>query len=217
VPRPQPAPVCRSKKINCRFRSQPGNSEVHADPDLSSFDIGELEGIRLALCRLTSSRVRNREDAEDIVQETLLTLACKAPHADLEKNLMAFGIGIMRKKLGNYYRNCRRAPAKISLPEFFSGCQARSQGNTPEAVLLQSEFSGLARALARELPPAERQALEYYFEGHKTGEIARLLKPVRYQNVLNRLHRGLRRLTRKLIKLGYGRGPRPRHSGQPRA
>jgi RNA polymerase sigma factor (sigma-70 family) len=206
VPKPIAASDGQPQPVSTNNSTDLPEPEGDAREAPCNFREGELENVRLALSRLSHVRVRNREDAEDIVQETLMTLARKAPKTSLEKNLQAFGIGILRNKVGNYYRKCRRENESQVFPDrsWSSGIKA-SLTCTPEALLIHKEFRHLAENLLAEFPKTERIALEYYFAGFKTGEIALRMQPERYQNVLNRLHRGKKRLAGKLRKLGYQR------------
>jgi hypothetical protein len=46
--------------------------------------------------------------------------------------------------------------------------------------------------------------MELLLAGLEPGEIVRHLHPERYQNVINRLHRGRKKLAKELAKYGYG-------------
>jgi len=170
----------------------------------------ELARIRLVLRRLTALRVENPEDAEDLVQETMLTMVRKAPEIDLEKGLLIWAMGILRKKVGNYYRRTRR-----SVPlddQSIIVCESRQYARavpSPEASLLHAELCARIDAILEDLPAPEREAIDLYLAGTQTGEIASLLHPERYQNILNRLHRGRKKLAKELSRHGYARR-RPR-------
>lgn len=170
----------------------------------------ELAQVRLVLRKLTALRVENPEDAEDLVQETLLTMVRKAPEIDLEKGLLIWAMGILRKKVGNYYRRTQR-----SVPlddQSIIVCDSRQFGRavpSPEASLLHAELCARIDAILEDLPAPEREAVDLYLAGSQTGEIASLLYPERYQNILNRLHRGRKKLAKELTRHGYARR-RPR-------
>src|SRR5262245_44132029 len=80
-------------------------------PELRHFPPEELARIRMVLRKLTALRIENPEDAEDLVQETLLTMTEKCPEIELRKGLLVWGMGILRKKVGNYYRRVQRYSA----------------------------------------------------------------------------------------------------------
>jgi DNA-directed RNA polymerase specialized sigma24 family protein len=78
-----------------------------------------------------------------------------------------------------------------------------------EAMIHQAELRQLVDIILQNFPLPERAVLLLMFDGLSTIEIAELLYPERYQNVVNRLHRGRKRLCKELRKYGYVR----RHTG----
>jgi RNA polymerase sigma factor (sigma-70 family) len=163
----------------------------------------EIAAIRTALKRLTKIRILNTNDAEDLIQETLLTMINKQPGRMLEKGLLVWSMGILRKKVGNYYRKIQRyAP----LSEGERRTQKLWVTLTPESRMLQEELETIVDAVLSEFPNAQRRALELMVDGFNTGEIVEELYPERYQNVINRLYRGRKKLVRALARYGYGSG-----------
>ncbi len=165
----------------------------------------ELARIRIALHRVAVLRVSIPEDAEDIVQETILTMILKCPQVDLEKGLLIWGMGILRKKIGNHYRRpIRTVPLDQTLGADgeFSACL--NAGNSQEGGLHYSELCGIVDRVLDGFQPRERAALDLFLAGLPTHEIAGLLYPERYQTVVNWLHRGRKKLARELAKYGYG-------------
>jgi RNA polymerase sigma factor (sigma-70 family) len=159
----------------------------------------ELARIRLVLQRLTSLRIENEADAEDLVQETLLTMTQKCPECGPEKGLLIWGMGILRKKIGNYYRKARRY-----VPMEYAGTDMRGRlSPSPEIRYLQMELAGLVRKTLRGLPQRQRRAMELCLAGLEAHEIAASLHPERYQNVINHLFRGRRKMAAQLAELGY--------------
>jgi len=159
----------------------------------------ELARIRLVLQRLTALRIENEADAEDLVQETLLTMTQKCPECGPEKGLLIWSMGILRKKIGNYYRKARRyVPmeyAGAAMPVRFSA--------SPEVRFLHMELAGLVRKTLRGLPHRQRRAMELCLAGLEAHEIVASLHPERYQNVINHLFRGRRKIAAQLAALGY--------------
>jgi RNA polymerase sigma factor (sigma-70 family) len=159
----------------------------------------ELARIRLVLQRLTSLRIENEADAEDLVQETLLTMTQKCPECGPEKGLLIWSMGILRKKIGNYYRKARRyVPIEYAGTDM-KGCLSPS----PEIRFLQMELAGLVRKTLHGLPQRQRRAMELCLAGLEAHEIAASLHPERYQNVINHLFRGRRKMAAQLAELGY--------------
>jgi RNA polymerase sigma factor (sigma-70 family) len=164
----------------------------------------ELEQIRMVLRRLTALRVGNPEDAEDLVQETLLTMVRKAPEVDLEKGLLVWAMGILRKKVGNYYRRAQRTTLidgrRFVIGEDFHPLAVYP---SPESSLQHAELCVMVDDILLTLSPVEREAISLYLAGMETGEIVSRLHPERYQNIVNRLHRGRKKLARELARHGY--------------
>ncbi len=160
----------------------------------------EIAAIRVVLQKLTALRIYNANDAEDLVQDTLLTMVSKHPGMIFEKGPLAWGLGILRKKVGNYYRRAHRyeslgeqdlAPIPGRIPA------------SPEAGIFQEELKNILAEILSHFPSTQRQAMELLIAGFNAGEIARQLHPEPYQNVINSLHRGRKKIARELAKYGY--------------
>lgn len=161
----------------------------------------EISAIRVVLKKLTSIRIINSNDVEDIVQETLLTMISKDPGAELEKGPLVWSMGILRRKVGNYYRKSQRhAP----LDEKITSAREWISAATPEGKLFHEELKAIVDEVLTQIPPFQRQALELMIAGLNAREITEELHPVRYQNVINRLYRGRKKLAEALAKYGYG-------------
>lgn len=174
----------------------------------------EIAAIRAALKKLSAGRILDPSDAEDLVQETLLTLIAKCPRDELRKSPLVWSMGVFRRKVGNYYRRARRT---TSLEDWESGRgrSPRSGGpspepglspapTSPETSLLHDEVQRIVDETLARLPASQRQAMEMLISGLDPGEIVDRLDPERYQNVINRLHRGRRRLAAELARYGLG-------------
>lgn len=170
------------------------------NPERLDWTDEEIAAIRIVLKKLTSIRIYNANDAEDLVQDTLLTMISKHPGIALEKGLTAWGVGILRKKVGNYYRKTQRY---ASLNEQDAGARQGIIIASPEVKVYQQELKAIVGEALSRLPPSQRQALELMIAGFNAGEIARQLHPERYQNVINCLYRGRKNLARELVKYGY--------------
>jgi RNA polymerase sigma factor (sigma-70 family) len=179
--------------------------EYAADPEQLELTEDKIAAIRAVLKKLSTIRVLNPTDAEDLVQETLLTMLTKYPGDELEKGLLIWGMGILRKKVGNYYRKAQRF---TSFSEQEPGAQLLMQefaaATSPEAKFFYEELQGIVRQTLTQLPPSQRQAMELRLAGLDSGEIVRHLHPERYQNVINHIFRGRQRLAKELAKYGYG-------------
>jgi len=165
---------------------------------LSDWSGEDLERIRAVLQRLTLFRVENEADAEDLVQETLLTMTVKCPASGPDKGLLIWGMGILRRKIGNYYRRVQRY-VPIDGEEIDSPSRLAI---SPERRYLQSELIGLVDRTLHDMPERQRQAMELCLAGLPAHEIADALRPERYQNVINRLFRGRRKVAAQLRAYG---------------
>ena len=171
----------------------------------------ELARIRVVLRKLTALRIGNPEDAEDLVQETLLTMTEKYPEIELQKGLLVWGMGILRKKVGNYYRREQRFAALQR--ELGTGAMPSLTQAAPEAesTTHYRELRTLVEVILQKFPPHERAVMELLVSGLPINEIVRALYPERYQNIVNRVHRGRKRLHKELAKYGYETcGPKKR-------
>ena len=174
---------------------------------LNDWSDDELEYIRATLHRVASLRILNSDDVEDIVQETLLTMTLKYPQLKLEKGLLVWSMGILRRKVGNYYRRIQR---HVSFDENISPICGRRNGatkeTTPEEGARHSELRHLVDSMITNLQPSEQRVLSLHLEGMPAGEIAGELHLEKYQNIINRIHRGRAKIAKELAKYGYGNG-----------
>jgi RNA polymerase sigma factor (sigma-70 family) len=183
--------------------------EQHCRPTrrLNDYSDAELIFIRAALHRIASLRIVNTDDVEDIVQETLLTMTVKYPQEQLEKGLLIWSMGILRRKVGNYYRRTRRY---VSFDEniipVYDHRSGAFQEISPEGVAQYSELCCLLDTILAKFQGMERRVLDLHLEGMPAGEIAAALHPEKYQNTVNKIHRGREKLARELAKYGYGNG-----------
>ena len=174
--------------------------------------------IRIVFQRIISLRVLNEDDAEDIVQETLLTMALKHPEAHPEKGLLIWGMGILRNKVGNYYRKIRRdMPVSQHAASVENIIYPASAWHSPETKMQHAELCSLIDTALAKFDPKEREAMDLLLAGLPAGEIADELHPERYQTVINWLHRGRKKLAKKLTRYGYRPTRGSRHEVVPRS
>ncbi|MDM7997696.1 MAG: sigma-70 family RNA polymerase sigma factor [Acidobacteriota bacterium] len=168
-------------------------------PESTGWTDDEIASIRAVLEKMTAIRIFNATDAEDLVQETLLTMVSKPPEAVLEKGPLVWSLGILRRKVGNYYRKTQRY---TPLNEQDAEIQQLLRSVSPEAKLLLEEMERIVEGVLSRLPQSQRRALDLMLAGFTSGEIARLLQPERYQNVINSLYRGRKKIVRELARHG---------------
>jgi len=174
-----------------------------SSPELDEWPADELERIRSIFSKLTRQRVDNPEDAEDLVQETFLTMAARCPQVDIEKGLLIWGLGVLRRKVGNYYRRTQRHGAVI-VDSLSDQAVEAPVSATAEAAVSHAELLRLVDDIVARFPPHEKEVIDLMLEGLPTSEIVEQLRPERYQTVVNRAHRGRRKLHKELAKHGYG-------------
>jgi len=176
-------------------------------------DEDEIRAIRKSLEKITRRRIGDAADAEDVVQDTLLAMITSNPRGELKKGMHAWSRGILRNKVGNYYRKSRRHEI---LGEQIMG--NRSPVPDPPAVATQEttlsnkEIRKIIDKKLEEFTPEVRRVMELLVSGLKAGEIVARLRPEPYQNIINRLYRGRKKLVRELVKCGFG--PRGEKSGK---
>ncbi len=198
--------ACPQKKQTATASAIPSALQPHGSPGaVPELDNETIGAIRAALQKITRRRVLDADDAEDLVQETLLTMLTRNPGGDLEKGVLAWSQGILRNKVGNYYRKSRRH-ASIELRR----CGVWPQEPQPTAATAQEttvsckELQALVAETISRFPPEMRRVMELLVSGFEAGEIVDRLHPESYQNVINRLYRGRKKLARELIKCGFG-------------
>jgi RNA polymerase sigma factor (sigma-70 family) len=202
--------VCNPVYLHVEYRSLLVSESSH----LHEYELGqrryewaeeEIAAIRIVLQRLTAARVTNSNDAEDLVQDTLLTMIMKNPGSELEKGLLVWSMGILRKKVGNYYRKAQRYASLNPQKTCTRECVQQSMLTfSPEVKVFHEELQRIIDEILAQLPVPQRQAMELLIAGHDPAEIVKQLYPERYQNVINRLYRGRQRLAKELAKYGYG-------------
>ena len=192
--------ACAVDHWDCQIRETAPDYESPESPSLLiEWSEEQLSKVRVVLQRLTALRIENADDGEDLVQETMLTMLKKCPREELKKGLLVWGMGILRKKIGNYYRKTQRYTA---LDEN-SVARKKLAPPSPEAWIRYFELLSLIRQVLEGLPLQEREVMDLLLAGLPASQIAERLHPERYQNVINRLYRGRQKLQRELAKHGY--------------
>ncbi len=187
------------------LRETAPDSAFESQPVPGDWNGEELAQVRLVLHRLTALRIQNAEDVEDLVQETMLTMMQKCPRQGLKKGLLVWGMGILRKKIGNYYRRSNRCTSlNEQLVASDDAVRRALAPQSPEAKVRYAELRALIGRILADLTPYERQATTMLLAGMEPFRIVERLHPERYQNVINRLYRGRQKLQRGLSKYGYG-------------
>ena len=174
-------------------------------PERQPWTDEELSKIRRELRKITALRILNATDVEDIVQDTLLTLIRSCPEKDLEKGPLVWSLGVLRNKIGNYYRRGRyRAMCEEREAKLQQGLFQTVDMVSPERELMRGELHSVVTDAVERLPHAQKAAMKMLIAGLKPGEIATEMSHERYQTVINHLHRGRKKLAQELTRYGFG-------------
>jgi RNA polymerase sigma-70 factor (ECF subfamily) len=116
-----------------------------------------LREIAPAIRRIVGNRMPNSADAEDVVQDVLLSVHAVRHTYDPDRPFLPWLMAITRHRVMDRLRRIGRRAAHETvvdeMPETFFGDEA----NTPENTLAAG--AALEQAIAR-LPPGQRQAIE---------------------------------------------------------
>ena len=184
----------------------------HKPPDPEAFRaevLTFLEPLYGTAMRLT----RNRADAEDLVQDTLVKAFRFSDRFAEGTNLRAWLYTILH----NTWRNRRRDAARDSVDvdserveEAAAAPGGPTAGDTPERILMRSTLDADLQAALDALPEAFRQAVWLRdVEEFSYAEIATMLE-VPIGTVMSRISRGRRLLFQRLSE---SRSAAPLHAG----
>jgi RNA polymerase sigma-70 factor (ECF subfamily) len=180
-----------------------------AGPANGSWDFraGELP-FRSALQAAALKLTRNRQDAEDLVQETYLKAYAHYHGFTEGTNLKAWLFRILRNSFINGYRRTKAAPKEVDLSSsgeaFEQALGHLGRGDrTPEESLISSTMDGGVADALSTLPEEFRRTVEMSdLENRSYREIAETLK-IPIGTVMSRLYRG--RCLLEPALLDYGR------------
>jgi RNA polymerase sigma-70 factor, ECF subfamily len=182
-----------------------------AAPDTFGQEVlGYLEPLYGTAMRLT----RNRADAEDLVQDTVVRALRFRDRFEPGTNLRAWLYTILHNTWRNRIRDTAREATDVD-SERIEELAARADGpteiETPERVLLRSTMDADLKEALDELPDAFRQAVWLRdVEEFSYAEIAKMLD-VPIGTVMSRISRGRRQL---FEKLSQGARSRAKHDAQ---
>jgi RNA polymerase sigma-70 factor (ECF subfamily) len=158
-----------------------------------------LEPLYATALRLT----RNRADAEDLVQDTVVKALRFSDRFEKGTNLRAWLSTILHNTWRNRLRDTGREAVDVDstrLEELESSAESASANETPEDLLLRNTLDADLRAALDELPEIFRQAVWMRdVEEFSYAEIARMLD-VPIGTVMSRISRGRRMLLDQLRK-----------------
>lgn len=133
----------------------------------SSETIRRLEGF-IAL------RVREREEAKEILQETLSAAYQSLPNFVGRSSFFSWLCGIAKHEISDFYRKKKIKTILFSHWPFLENLVDRALG--PEEVVIEKELKGKVRKVLRKMTEGYQIILRLkYIEGRSVAEIARRL------------------------------------------
>ncbi len=172
-------------------------------PDAEAFAgdvLGYLEPMYATALRLT----RNRPDAEDLVQDTLVKALRASDRFERGTNLRAWLWTILHNTWRNRLRDAGRSTVEVDserVEEAAADPDAASAA-TPEQLLLRESLDADLRAALDSLPEVYRQAVWLRdVEEFSYAEIARMLD-VPIGTVMSRISRGRRLVLESITRAG---------------
>ena len=137
------------------------------------------------LRRLAFTLARDSDEADDLVQDTLVT-AWREPPRDLSRDVRPWLSTVLR----NLWRMRRRSGARREQRE--QGAVACASTTQPEHELVRLEVLRTLVAALDRLPPGDRKIIvRRFFQGESAAEIARALD-IPAATVRSRIHRSLK-------------------------
>lgn len=175
--------------------------------ELRSGDLPYADALFGTALRLT----RNRQDAEDLLQETYLRAFSHYDSFREGTNLKAWLFRILRNGFINRYRQMKAGPREVDLERGDTTFEAALEEVTPAAPTPEDEIvartldGDVARALAA-LPEDFRIVVELAdLQDFSYREVAEILD-IPLGTVMSRLYRGRRLLEETLLSYGRRRG-----------
>ena len=184
-----------------------------ADPEAFGTEVLTfVEPLYATALRLT----RNRADAEDLVQDTLVKAFRFSGRFEPGTNLKAWLYTILHNTWRNRLRDAARGTIDVDserVDEAAASPDGPSGGETPERILMRASLDADLQAALDALPEAFRQAVWLRdVEEFSYAEIAEMLD-VPIGTVMSRISRGRRLL---FERLSPSRGAAPLHAGSGR-
>jgi RNA polymerase sigma-70 factor, ECF subfamily len=177
-----------------------GRRQRAAPDTFGSEVLGYLEPLYATALRLT----RNRADAEDLVQDTMVRALRFRDRFEPGTNLRAWLYTILHNTWRNRIRDTAREATDVDserIEELASKADGPADVETPERVLIRSTMDVDLKEALDELPDAFRQAVWLRdVEEFSYAEIAKMLD-VPIGTVMSRISRGRRQLYEKLTQV----------------
>ncbi len=133
----------------------------------------ELIALQSALNRFAMSLTSNREDAEDLMQDTFLRAIAFQAQFERSTNLRAWAYTIMKNTFINHYRKRTRQCTILdkSVNLFFLNQTSDTCYSAPDSVLREKEINQAINSLDNEF----KVPFVMYMQGYKYKDIADIL------------------------------------------
>lgn len=146
--------------------------------------------------------MRNRENADDLYQDTVLTAFRKADVMNLSDNPKSYLLSIAVKLSHNFFRKEKRKNEKIIL----SADETLNMLPDSADIQTSSEETALKAALRKAVAGLEEKyripVVLYYFDEQNIGFISKVMK-IPQGTVKSRLHKARELIARELKKEGF--------------
>ena len=151
------------------------------------------------LMRFFLNKVRNVDDASDLVSETFLGCSASRNTSTSSAPFRSYLFAIAMNKLRGYYR--KQSKRRRELDDFAEVCVDDSLGHTPSSLIGRAQETRLLVRGLRRLNLAQQIVIELaYFEDMRGREIAELLE-IPTSTVHTHLARGRKRLAEIVAEL----------------
>lgn len=156
------------------------------------------------LLRIASKYVGNKDDAEDLVQETLKTIIEKQPAAagcEDQKGFVLWCYRILRNKIGNYYRMRMRRGSKQRVLNHVFGFMRANSADPSELYNAQELHDKLIRAL-RQLDTHHRKVIWLLYSGCDKEQMLKELGLSNPKQLKNKIFRSREKLRKLWLTIG---------------
>lgn len=146
--------------------------------------------------------MRNRENADDLYQDTVLTAFRKADSINLSENPKSYLLSVAVKLSHNFFRREKRKNEKIIL----SADETLDKLPDHADIQLSAEEKALKSALRKAVSQLDEKyripVVLYYFDEQNVGFISEVMK-LPQGTVKSRLHKARELIAEKLKKEGF--------------
>lgn len=142
------------------------------------------------LVRYARRLLGEEEQARDVVQFAFLKLCDQSPD-EIGERVAPWLYAVCRNRAMDLVRRARREKVNGKHAGWAAPTDAEDGGHSPPYMLEQAELHTVLRGLVRQLPAAQREAIELWADGFSYGEIGGIIgKQEGHVRVL--VHRGLK-------------------------